>query len=285
MRAAERGDAPETHAAASRCRRFVGPLLLAACAGVASGCAPRAFRPPADPGTPYTDFAQAHADLVRACGGVRTLSAELALTGRAAGQRIRGRVIAGFSRPAAMRLEAVAPFGQPLFILAARGRSAVLLLPRDQRVVREAAAADILGAITGVTFGPADLQAILTGCVTPDAVAVSGRLHRGDVVAMTLADGATIFARRRDGGRLELRAAHRDGWQIEYPAWQGRFPSRVRLRSTAAPPVDVTATLTQLETNLDIPPEAFTVDVPGTAREMTVEDLREAGPLAGSSRE
>ena len=42
--------------------------------------------------------------------GVRTLQAELGLSGRAAGQRMRGRVLAGLV-PGALRLEGVAPFG------------------------------------------------------------------------------------------------------------------------------------------------------------------------------
>ena len=81
--------------------------------------------------------------------------------------RLRGRVIAGFERPASMRLEGVAPFGPPAFILVARGGDATLLLPRDERVVRGASPEDVLGALTGVALAPADLLAVLTGCVVP----------------------------------------------------------------------------------------------------------------------
>ena len=61
-----------------------------------------------------------------------------------------------------MRLEAVAPFGPAGFILVTRGEQAVLLLPRDERVVRGESAEAILGALTGVTAwarrfaGPSD---------------------------------------------------------------------------------------------------------------------------------
>ncbi|MBI4266658.1 MAG: hypothetical protein HY657_20000, partial [Acidobacteria bacterium] len=58
---------------------------------------------PTDPGTPFPEFALVHAQVAAGCAGARTLTAELGLSGRAGGQRVRGRVIAGFERPASMR--------------------------------------------------------------------------------------------------------------------------------------------------------------------------------------
>jgi hypothetical protein len=43
--------------------------------------------------------------------------------------------VSGFERPGSLRLEGVAPFGSPAFILAARAGRATLLLPRDNRVL------------------------------------------------------------------------------------------------------------------------------------------------------
>jgi hypothetical protein len=43
--------------------------------------------------------------------------------------------------------------------------------------------------------------------------------------------------------------------------------------------VDLTATLTQIEVNRDVDPAAFTVDVPASASPLTIEELRDAGPL------
>ncbi len=132
-----------------------------------AGCAHPRLALPTDQGAPLPDFKTIHAQLSSPCTGVRTLTAELALSGRAGRQKLRGRVVAGFARPASMRLEGVAPFGPPAFILASRPEMTVLLLPRESRVLRGAPAEDILGALTGVTLGPADLLAILTGCVVP----------------------------------------------------------------------------------------------------------------------
>lgn len=225
-----------------------------------------------------------HAEVSSACSGVRTLTAELGLSGRAGDQRLRGRVVAGFERPGSMRLEGVAPFGPPAFILAARGDAATLLLPRDNRVLRGAAPQEILGALTGVALAPADLQAILTGCVAAEPQAAAGRRHENGWATIDLADGSTLYLQRA-GTTWQLRAARRSGWQIEYPAWGGRFPAAVRLRSDARNvPVDMTASVSQIETNVDIQPAAFEVAVPRDARELTLRELQIAGPLRNSGQ-
>lgn len=255
-------------------------LHLAFCISL-SGCAARRITLPTDRGAPFADFAQVHAQVSAACAGVRTLTAELALAGRAGTQRLRGRVVAGFERPASMRLEGVPPFGSPVFILAARGDAATLLLPRDNRVLRGAGARDILGALTGVALPPADLQSILTGCVTAQPRATGGRIHGNGWASIDLEGGATIYL-QREGQTWQPRAARRAGWQIEYSQGQNGFPQTVRLRSDVQNvDVDLTATVSQLETNVDLDPAAFTVDVPASAGEMTIEELRASGPLRG----
>jgi hypothetical protein len=248
-----------------------------------SGCASRRLSLPTDQGTPFTDFAQVHNQLTEACRGVKTVTAELALAGRAGEQRLRGRVVAGFERPASMRLEGVAPFGPPAFILAARGPMAVLLLPRDERVLTGERADEILGALTGVALAPADLQAILTGCVTADPKPTAGRLHQNGWASIELEGGARIYLQQQNN-LWQLRAAQRQDWRIDYPAWQGRYPQTVRLQSDRPGTlVDLTATLSQLEANVAIDEKAFTVDVPANAESLTLEELRNAGPLRGES--
>ena len=251
---------------------------------LAPACAARRIALPTDAGSPFPDVAQVHAEVSKTCAAVRTLTAELGLSGRAGGQSLRGRVVAGFERPASMRLEGVAPFGPPAFILAARGDTATLLLPRDNRVLRGARADAILGALTGVALAPADLQAILTGCVMPAPKPAGGRLHQNGWAAIDLAEGATLYLQRA-GAAWEPRAARRSGWQIEYPEWQAGFPRTVRLRSDAqAVDVDLSASISQIETNVDLAPAAFDVVVPADAGAMTLEELRNAGPLRNSGQ-
>jgi outer membrane lipoprotein-sorting protein len=261
-------------------------LLLRVCGivglALAAGCARAALTLPSGRGAPLADPQAVHGDVARACGGVKTMTAELALSGRAASQRVTGRAVFGFEAPDALRLEGVAPFGQPAFILVARRGEATLLLPRDGRVLKEAAPDDILGALTGVALAPADLQAILTGCVVPGARAASG-WEQGGWVVLELQPGGTLYLRRTRDGALQLRAARRDSWQIEYADWQGDFPRTVRLVSAAQPAVDLTARLSQLETNVDLDGAAFTVDVPDDSLPISLEELRDAGPLRASS--
>src|SRR5204862_4226602 len=107
---------------------------------------------------------------IATCRGIRTLTAEIALSGSAGGRRVRGRLSAGVATPASVRLEAAAPFGPPVFILVATDADATLLLPRDDRVLEHGRPDAVLDAATGVPLEPADLRTVLTGCaVAPDA--------------------------------------------------------------------------------------------------------------------
>lgn len=256
-------------------------LVLCALCLVLSACAARGVELPADAGRPLPDFAEIYRQATSTCAAVRTLTTELSLSGRAGGRRVRGRAIAGFERPDAMRLEGVAPFGPPAFIFVARGEAATLLLPRDNRVLRGARAEDILGALTGVALAPADLLAILTGCVAATPGATGGRLHQNGWASIDLAGGAMLYLHRQSAG-WQRRAARRPGWHVEYWAWEGGFPETVRLRSVSPDvDVDLTATVSQLEANVDLDPAAFTVNVPRDAFELAISELRDAGLLRG----
>ena len=248
---------------------------------LASSCAPRLLQLPIDPGAPAPDFLQAYRTATSACSSVRTLTAELTLSGSAGGRRIRGRAIVGVERPDSLRLEGVAPFGPPAFILAARGGTGTLLLPRDERVLRGTPPQEILGALTGISLNPADLQAVLTGCLVPAGEPTAGRLHQNGWLSVDLPGDVTLFL-ERVGTRWQPRAGRRPGWQVEYAAWQGAFPQDVRLRSVnPAVDVDLTASVGQLETNVAIDAAAFAVDIPPDALPITLAELRDAGPLGG----
>ena len=244
-----------------------------------TACGPRRVELPTDTGSPFPDFAKVHEQVSAACRGVRTLTAQLSLRGRAGGQRLSGRVIAGFERPASMRLEGLAPIGQPVFHLVAQGGGGVLLLPRDNRVLRGQPAEAILDALIGVNLAPADLQAILTGCVVPNSMPTAGRMHANGWASIDLQGGAKLYLRRATS-QWEIRAAQRDGWQLEYTTGQSRFPESVRLTSVSQKvPVDLTVAVADLEANVDLDAAAFRVDVPSDAKPLTLEELRDSGPL------
>jgi hypothetical protein len=252
-------------------------LTFASCI-TAIGCGPRRLALPTDAGIPFPDFAAVHKQIAAACTGVRTLTAQLSLSGRVGGQRLSGRVIAGFEGPASMRLEGLAPIGQPVFHLAAQGGTGTLLLPRESRVLRGQPAEAILDALIGVNLAPADLQAILTGCVVPKPTPTGGRQHANGWASIDLQDGAKLYLRRTS--QWELRAAQRDGWQLEYTIGQSRFPESVRLTSNSQrAPVDLMTAVSDVEANVDLDAAAFRVDVPADATPLTLEELRDSGPL------
>jgi hypothetical protein len=118
--------------------------------------------------------------------------------------------------------------------------------------------------------------------VTRSPQVIAGRVHGNGIASLVLDGGATLYLRGPADVWLPA-AARRDGWMIEYPAMQGTFPGAVRLRSSGAGPVvDMTATLSQIETNTDLAAEIFEIEVPAGATPMTLDELREAGPLRGA---
>jgi hypothetical protein len=133
----------------------------------------------------------------------------------------------------------------------------------------------------------ADLLAVFTGCVVPGPRAIAGRLHAGGLASIDLESAdqgtqrrtATVYL-RRNGSQWQLRAAKRDRWQIEYIPGSGSFPQSVRLISTNPDvAVGITATLSQIETNSDLDPAAFRVEEPKGVTPLTIDELRQAGPL------
>ena len=216
--------------------RQIVPAL--AILGVLAGCGPAPHLAlPAGPGEPAGDPAALAATAFGRCGDVRTLTAEINVSGRAGREKIRARLLAGFSAPGAIRLEAVAPFGRPGFILAADQHAATLLLPRDGRVLRGAAPGDVLEALSGIPLSPDDLRLALAGC--PPAGATPGAASRYGTAWTTIDFGAAgrAYLRPRNG-ELALAAFVRPGLIAEYrkrPRWVRHRPSCGCGRIRAAP--------------------------------------------------
>ncbi|MGE0393948.1 MAG: hypothetical protein AB7I25_08570 [Vicinamibacterales bacterium] len=251
--------------------------MALACLG-AAGCAPGGLRVPTGAGTPLPDPEAVLRDATAQCAGLRTLTAEVGLSGRAAGERLRGRLVAGFAEPDAMRVEAVAPFGAPVFIIATRGGAATLLLPREAAALDGEPPGAVLEALTGVTLTPQDLRALLTGCLSdPEAAdgTVTGTAFGGGWASLRFGDGSLLHLRRRDG-RWTVRGGERAGWRVEYPAWTGAFPASVRLRTTDA---DLRLEVRQLEANVALDDAAFVIPIPPGTRRVTLADLRRSGTL------
>jgi hypothetical protein len=257
------------------------------CAAVAgllviSACAARMPARPSGTATPDPAAAAAFEAATAACKGFRSIEGELALSGRAGGERVRGRVLTGLEAGGAVRLEAPAPFGAPFFILAGRNETATLILPRERRVLKDTAVSAVLERLTGLALGADDLRRIVSGCLVDQAIPADGRQFAGGWQAVTIGPDRVAYLRTVDGRPL-LVAADYGPWHVDYSRHAGGFPRTVRVRragaATSDDAIDITARVEQLEVNTPINPRAWEVEVPSNADPMTLDELRSIAPL------
>jgi hypothetical protein len=270
---------------------------LIVCAAGAASCGAPLMKLPSGPGAPAPDAAAVLAEAIGVCRGIRTLTAEVAATGKAAGSRFRGRLSVGVAAPASARIEAVAPFGAPVFIFVATNDDATLLLPRDDRVLEHGRPDDVLSAVAGVPLNAADLHTTLTGCAPPGSQPVGH--ERGSDWRVVTDRGTENREPGAASGELYL---HRDGasrpwrlvavihrpstlpaWRAEYRDHQNGVPRSIRVASVdpdrrAGPGFDLTLRLTQVETNVPLDAGVFRVEIPRSAGPITLDELRHARP-------
>lgn len=270
-------------------RALAAPALVAGLA-LLGACASRApFALPTGRGTPEPAPAPMVAEAVSACRDVDALTVELGLSGRVGGDRVRGRLLAGFDARGRVRLEALAPFGAPGFILVGDDRTATLLLPREGRVVREADTASLLDALTGLRLAASDLLPLVTGCVvrSPSPAGEAWR-HANGWVEVPLGEARSMWVAQGAGGRWQTVAAEVADVTVAYERSAGRWPLSIRLlRGTpgagaglgARDAVDVTLRVSGLDPAAALGDEAFRVEVADDVREMTLEELRGGRPI------
>jgi hypothetical protein len=256
--------------------------IVAVCIAFASACANRAPARPTGTPTPDASAIEAFTAATRPCAGLKTVTAALRLSGRAGGERMRGTLHAGLAAPAAIRFEAVAPFGQPFFILAGTDNRATLLLPRDRRILADAAVPDLLERLIGVRLTASDLRHVITGCLADSPQPADGRAWSRGWRAVTLPGEITAYLREVAGATV-VAAADFGRWRVDYRDHQGGFPRGVRIRSVDGESVDLSAAIDQLQTNVAIERRAFAVDAPPDAETMTIDQLRSVAPLRGAS--
>ncbi len=260
-------------------RRGLLPVVLLA--GAATACASRGLTLPTGEGETFPGYGQAWQEGTSHCRVVRSLSAELVISGRVGRERLRGHVLAGLSAPDRIRLEAAAPFGPPVFILVADGATATLLLPRDNRVLRGEPVAAILEALVGLDLGPSDLLAILSGCVLRDARATGGRIFPSGWARVDMAGGARVFLLQAPPAGWRIRAGVRPPLGFEYQLGADGMPTAVRLRADAdgGSGADVRIGLSQVAFDPSLGSEVFSVRVPSDAAPISLTELRQAGPI------
>jgi outer membrane lipoprotein-sorting protein len=244
---------------------------------VLTACAPRLSRLPSGPGTPFPDFAAALTQAREHCANVRTMRAVLSISGRA-GRRLRAKIDAGFEAPAKIRLELPAP-GKPLFVFVANGETATLVLPRDSRVLRNAPPAATLEALAGVRLDPGELRTIVSGCGITENQATGARAFGAGTVAVDAGNATTWL--QQVGGAWQIIASARGPIDVRYADFAGGRPSTIRLRTTPQDGrvTDLTIRLSQVDVNETLDPAVFEVDIPADAVALTLEELKQSGPL------
>lgn len=246
---------------------------------LASGCAPARPSLPSGTESPFPEFASAYSEAVAECRVARSVLAELGLSGRAGGTKLRGRISAGITEPSSIRLEAVA-LGRPVFILAGRDGRATLLLVREDRVVTDAPPEAIVEALTGVALTPPELLAAVAGCGLGAGDPSNGRTFNDEWAAVETPGGLTYL--RRIEGRWRVGAVVRGPMQVLYADFVSGLPSTVHVRTGTV--ADITLRLSQVEINTPIDDRAFEVNVPDDALPLTLEELRRSGPLGEGGR-
>ena len=216
-------------------RKKASSLLLL----LVTGCAPKAPALPSGASTPFPGFLSAFEQATAACRTTKTLTASMALSGRAGSTKLHGRVDAGFEAPARARLEGIAPFGKPVFVLVVDGAHGSLVLPREDRVLSDAPADRIFEALAGVPLDAAALRTIVSGCgFGADAPPSDARRFTNGWASAT-SGGSTVYL-RPDGSAWQVAAAARDSVNVFYGDFvSGRpatcVPRHFRSQLTARP--------------------------------------------------
>ena len=139
----------------------------------------------------------------------------MGITARTGDTRLRGDLLGALARPASLRLVGVTPFGAPSFVLVAEPTAAVLVLPRDERVVIGATAGDLLATLAGVELGADDFRAVLTGCIVPNPRPLGARIHENGWIAVSIDAETTAYLQVVDGVPVVI-AGRRPGLTVWY---------------------------------------------------------------------
>jgi hypothetical protein len=264
--------------------------LTLALSVVCAACAAPLLKLPSGPGVPAQDASDVIQAATAACRPLSSISAELAVSGSIAGSRVRGRLLAGVTRLGAVRLEAVAPAGQPVFVLTnGLGQvqpDATLLLPGDNRVLERGRFGAVLEAVTGIPIDASLLFSVLTACV-PSVEAMGNAF--GEDWRRVAAGVLDAYVHREKEGSWRLVAMLsgpdvRPGWRAEYGVFQDGLPHSIRLVSASPGAFDLQLALSQVEMNPSLGDEVFRLQIPASAKPITLDELKASGPLGTNRR-
>ena len=244
-------------------------------------CAPRPFQVPQDSGVRILDYEELLKEATQHCQRVKSLELLLAIKGKSGDSSIGGRVRAAIMKPSLLRLEGLAPYGSPSFVLISNRELAVLLLPRDRRAIVEATTADLLKSLTGLYLDQEDFLGLLTGCLVSEPKPKEARRYRGEMIGIELYDEARLYIQPSGEYPLIVAGILRD-LSVQYTDYKRGLPRALRVQTASAELIqtDFRATLSQLNVNVDIRKEAFSTVVPDSFSLMTLDEFHKLnGPL------
>jgi hypothetical protein len=271
--------------------RSAAAALFAVAALFGASCAaPRMKLPALGAGAPLADPSAELADATRACRQVSTMTAEVAVKGSIAHQRIRVRLLVGLQAPASAYMEGVA-FGTSLFALTMGANDATVVLPRDNRVLPHGEPAAVLEALTGVPLSTPELRSTLTGCTSASSraarmidekwIAIPGAASAG-----AAAEDVYLTRNGKDAPWQVAAIVHHDPahgeWHAEYVNEMSGIPRTIRLFA-ADDRFDLTLDLMQVEINVTLRPDTFTPRIPPSAAPISIDELRDASGIAEPS--
>jgi len=236
---------------------------------------------PQQAGVRIFDFEEVLREATKDCQSVNSLELLLAINGRSGDSSIRGRVRTAIMKPSFLRLEGLAPYGSPSFVLISNRSASVLLLPRDRRAIIEATTADLLKSLTGLYFNQEDFLGILTGCLVSEQKPKEARKYQGDMIGIELNNEARLFIQPSDESGVIVAGMLR-GFTMQYSDYQLGLPRALHIQTTSAEQVqtELRATLSQLNVNVDISKEAFSTIVPDGFSLITLDEFHKLnGPL------
>jgi hypothetical protein len=242
-----------------------------------SACAPALFVPPTGPGAPAPEAAAAWDDATQACRGVTSYTGSLRVSGHVGGDRLPATIdVLTGATPAAFRLEGQAS-GREIFRLAGTADRATLYLDDGHRFATGQSEA-LTDALIGVKLGPERWLALLTGCVAAPPDFISGGRYGAEIAVTT--PGGRVFLVIANGTWQAMDGLF-DGLVLTYRPFTSTLPEAWRLRSEAGrdPSVDLTVEVDHATAGRPIPSSAFAVTLPDDARSMSLDELRQNGPL------
>lgn len=242
---------------------------------VLAGCTSSRIVLPDGSGEPFLNYKEVFDVAVNACSRVRTVELMMTVKGQTRDSTLRGQTRVALMQPGFLRLEALAPFGPPGFVLIAEDDNAVLLLPRENRVVTDASSSELLKLLAGVSLTPSDFRALLTGCLVPEPRPLVAWTYGKNWIGIELVGDATLYLRRFEG-IPRIVAGIRRGLMVEYLDYMREFPRRIHIQTIGPRSVetDLTATLSQMSINIEIDRRAFVPNVPGNFIPMSLEEFR-----------